>query len=687
MGYGTSLECDEEVVADIRLENQHVWRPPFGIDRIGRGIRTIVELQSAQKPLREYWLVSFLNGKEVERKVLSLAGIMSGPPYRSEVFLGQAFDQLALFAKCKFQGAEVEVLRCDFQSPDFEADAVAEPVGIINPVDLGAILVPHDYLLVNAEQQTRITIAAISYKRSFLGASIAAWFESQPSSKIFQPCELPQGKRLEQAITLPPTATDHEKDILQVAILDGQDKAIWQKSIPTMRVVEQPELPRFGAQQISLRYDAPISVRDTETGAFSSLDYDQGWDPKLKDVVVSLPNGSRFVFWRGASYIPFWASEHNMGMSYEWAETRPPPDGFVDCVEPLMDKELRYSRVQIVESTSARVHVRWTYQSTDFEYQVWGDRPVEDFYFYPDGFGTRVLNLYSDPSAVYEVQEFIILAPAGAFPYHVINPRTADILFLDGEKIAVRFPAESDANLDGLVKGPIVPEGRDSSAVYRVRLHKDDKETAISFSPESKTGPYIFNPLFDRGEMVTPYYWGSHWPLARGNTTGMAIDDRISLTPSHNSVLTWNFENHTPAFQATVRTLDSLGRSRVMKHRRWYWLIGMTDLSDQQMLDWARSFETPPSMELDGARFDSVPYVPERRATRLVVDQSLVSIRMKPEVRSINPVFELIDAPPKISRITLGDRELSKDEYAWDGRVLWVRAELDSPTLLLIAFH
>ena len=57
-----------------------------------------------------------------------------------------------------------------------------------------------------------------------------------------------------------------------------------------------------------------------------------------------------------------------------------------------MDKELRYGRVEIVESTSARVHVRWSYQSTDFNYKVWGDEAVEDYYFYPDGFGTRVVD-------------------------------------------------------------------------------------------------------------------------------------------------------------------------------------------------------------------------------------------------------------------------------------------------------
>ena len=129
--------------------------------------------------------------------------------------------------------------------------------------------------------------------------------------------------------------------------------------------------------------------------------------------MVSLPNGSRFVFWRGSSYIPFWAGKHNTGACYEWAEMLSRPGDAVDCVEPLMDKELRYGRVEIVESTAARVHVRWTYQSTDLHYKVWGDEAVEDYYFYPDGFGTRVLTLKTAPETEYELSEFIILTPPG----------------------------------------------------------------------------------------------------------------------------------------------------------------------------------------------------------------------------------------------------------------------------------
>ena len=74
-----------------------------------------------------------------------------------------------------------------------------------------------------------------------------------------------------------------------------------------------PAPPRFGATYERLRYDAPISVREPKTGKFSEMTYEGGWKPELSDVVVWLPNQARFVFWRGSSYIPFWAGLHNTG--------------------------------------------------------------------------------------------------------------------------------------------------------------------------------------------------------------------------------------------------------------------------------------------------------------------------------------------------------------------------------------
>ena len=136
---------------------------------------------------------------------------------------------------------------------------------------------------------------------------------------------------------------------------------------------------------------------------------------------------------------PFGQASETRASVTNGRKTKPPPDGFTDSVEPLMDKELRYGRVEIIESTSARVHVRWSYQSCDFNYKVWGDSAVEDFYFYPDGFGTRVLTLQSAPNSDYELSEFIILTPQDAYPLDVLPANLVEILFLDGEKREIDF--------------------------------------------------------------------------------------------------------------------------------------------------------------------------------------------------------------------------------------------------------
>lgn len=578
-------------------------------------------------------------------------------------------------------------MRQKVQVPDLVAEAIAKPDKVVNPVDLGLILPPYDWLLLGPAQKGSLEVAALSYRPGARSARVSAWFASDTKTKFERDLELAGGRVAQLTLPLLASAGAPEKDVLHVSLAERDGKELWRKRIPTMRVQQAPKLPEFGATEIKLRYDPAISVRSPATGELSSIAYDTAWEPELKDVVVSLPNGSRFVFWRGSSYIPFWAGQHNTGMSYEWAETLPPPDGFVDCVEPLMDKELRYSRVEIVESTPARLHVRWRYQSTDFLYKVWGDMPVEDYYFYPDGFGTRILNLKNAPGAVYEVQEFIILAPQSGFPFKVLNPRMTDILFLDGQKREISFPAQGEKSEAGTIKRPGVGDPRDIPAIYRVRLHRDDAAAAISFTPINTLLPSIFGPFYDRGQMATPFYWGSHWPLARGNMTGMAIDDRIYLSPSHNSIMTWGMNNHTPAFSATIQSHDTLGRLKTMLHRQWYWLIGLTDASDARLLEWAHSFSTPPSLELEGAHLDLDSYLPERRAVRLVVESPAVSITLKPSTRCVNPVFELLKAPKNLASISLGGRALKPKEYAWDGSTLWIGQDIDTTSTLKLEFR
>jgi hypothetical protein len=679
------LPCDERVVAHVRIDPGHPWRPPFGLERVGRPVVAIVELTAEARPVREYYLTALLHGREMERHALNLG---SGKTFYSDtVTLSSYPDELVLSAKCRFEGQETELLRYPAKLPAFEADAIAKPEKRINPVDLGTIFVPSDWLLLAAGQKALLSIAAISHDQAFPDLRVKAWFASS-NHAVEAKLNLVTNSRSVSELQVGPVLSGPADDSLHVTLTSANGNELWHKEIRTMFVAERPQLPTFGAVETKLRYDAPISVRDAKSGRISTMAYNTAWRPELKDVVVALPNGSRFVFWRGSSYIPFWAGAYNTGFSYEWAETTPPPDGFVDSVEPLMDKELRYGRVEIVESTPARVHVRWIYQSTDFLYKVWGDEAQEDFYFYPDGFGTRTLSLKSTPGANYELSEFIVLTAESTYPFEVLPKDIVDMIYLDGSKQVISFPYRSKSGAsENFVDNKIV-NTRGVPIIYRIHIHKDDDATPIYFYPKDRTMPLAFGPFYDRGYLVTPAYWGSHWPLGRGTSTGRTIDDRIYSNPGHNSLLTWGMSNRpVPRSTSTIETVDTLGRSKTMTVQRWSWLIGKTNASDEQLIEWAQTFSNPPSIELQGAALDFESYAPARRAIRIRVLQPTATVILKPVTRYVNPVLELTTVPGKLTSVTVAGHPLANSDYAWDGHTLWLNVKVDRPTSFTLHFE
>jgi hypothetical protein len=663
----------------VRLEAIHPWRPPFGIERVGRSRAVVVEAPDSFLPAGEMTIIAKRGGREVARKP---ALFSDKPPRIARAWFDGAFDfdQVILIAAAEGSGP-VELARETIRLPAFEADAVARPEKIINPVDLNTILVPGDWLLLGPGQATQLAVRAIQRGPGQNRVTARAWFESSPDKPVSADLSLRDGDPADTTISLPGRASSAaaERDVLHVRLIDSEGRELWQKKITTMRVARPPTLPRFGAIQTDLRYDLPISVRDPATGKFSSMPYAGAWDAKLKDVVVALPNGSRLVFWRGSSYIPFWATRHNVGLCCEWAESLSPLPGATDCVEPLMDKELRYGRVEVVESTAARVHVRWTYQSTDLLYKVWGDQAVEDYYFYPDGFGTRVVTLRRDPSHEYELSEFIVLASPETYPLSIVPPQPLDILFPDAGVRHVNFPV-TRPSLDP-------PPHPDVAPIYRLHAHKDDPASLVYFNPRQRQLPVPFGPFHDHGQLVTPAYWGSHWPLARGNATGRAIDDRIHVSPHHTSLASWGPAKPDPISTATGPSLDAQGRSKVMTTEQWVWMVGMSDAPDSTVLARARGFANPPSVHATGAHVHADGYAPQRRAIRLVADGAAeVTIKLTPNRSCVNPVIELDAAPGKLATIALDGRRVEEKQYAWDGHVLWLKSTFTDPVAITMQF-
>ena len=103
------------------------------------------------------------------------------------------------------------------------------------------------------------------------------------------------------------------------------------------------------------------------------------------------------------------------GVPPEWLETHSPEDDF--CYEPIMDKELRYSRVHILESDPVRARIHWHCALCNPRYEIFNGNTTADEYYtvYPDGIAVRKLvgwpgdkTEFGGNSIFWEVMEFIL---------------------------------------------------------------------------------------------------------------------------------------------------------------------------------------------------------------------------------------------------------------------------------------
>ena len=276
----------------IHLDPGHPWRPPFGLERIGRPVVVVIEA-GARPDAASYVVTSFLKGKEGASYPLRFP---AEAPFSARITLERHADLLVFSSDPKPGEKPVEIARQAIEIPEFEAESIAAAEPIINPVDLGSILVPSGWLLLGPGQMATLTTAAISRTQDWPRARISARFESAPAGASSAILPIRSGVRETARLQLPQAPPGRDRDVLSVGIDDGNGHELWHKNIPVMLVRSPPRRPRFGASYEKLRFDAPISVRDPATGKYSSLRYEDG-----RKLGLSLTSSSGCPTGRGLS--------------------------------------------------------------------------------------------------------------------------------------------------------------------------------------------------------------------------------------------------------------------------------------------------------------------------------------------------------------------------------------------------
>jgi len=351
----------------------------------------------------------------------------------------------------------------------------------------------------------------------------------------------------------------------QVRRLYDRVESVPEPHMPPRRMPSGPDGPgRFGAYYTRLRF------------------YEQ-WDALWRvgpdpDVLVRFDNSPvRVVFWRGTRYSPAWVSGNDQWMADQsveaWTNKGPYDDR---CFEHMQDRFCRYSHVRIIESNPARVVVHWRYAPVCVNDQLWNEHPktgracrVDEYYtIYPDAMGVR--RVAWDTGSLggpHQFQESLPLTHPGQLQSDVIHKDFAWVANLQGKSEVLSFarnPEELDKDF---------PENP-TMQIYNFRSpHKPfiifERGNKMHYVKDRRIGP--------RGLDVPGAC--NHWPVGQASCDGRTV--QAADRPTHFLGF--------PISYPPVHEED--GRSW------WAGLYGMTDLSIEELVPVARSWNLPPRVE------------------------------------------------------------------------------------------
>ena len=252
-------------------------------------------------------------------------------------------------------------------------------------------------------------------------------------------------------------------------------------------------------------------------GYYTKLKFYDIWDNLWRfsdhpDVVVEFDKlPTKFIFWRGVSYIPMIVNEKNQWYSNEFNETWNKSGG-QGCQEPMSDKENYNNHAKIIENTPARVVVQWRFPLMDVNHVManyndatgWADWSDWYYYIYPDGLAVKKMHLWTDGERNHEWQESMVIMGPDQHPEQIVNTKDAlTMLNMKGESQTYDW-----------VTGP--PKN--------VKIPKEKNIQYVNYTGEYKPvtiGEFVKSNVYN-GE-ITPYAvfptW-NHWPVSQMPSDG-----------------------------------------------------------------------------------------------------------------------------------------------------------------------
>ncbi len=424
-----------------------------------------------------------------------------------------------------------------------------------------------------------------------------------------------------------------------------------------------------------------------EFGAYyAHLTYSPDWDAPWRvadhpDVVVKFEDDAhRLVFWRGTSFIPCWVNDAGKWYTNEFVERRghhsPNTEG---SVEPMSDKQCRFSHVRVIESNDARVVVHWRYAPIDVRYEHpltdldtgWSDWVDEYYTIYPDAIGVRKITVHTNrPDLWMEFQESILLNQPGTLPEDNIEAAAVSLANMAGESVTYVWTEDGGPEFD---RNPAL------SNIMKINLIGRLKPFAIV--PPPKEGN-LMTTYLGHG-LNSKFNWWDHWPISQ-----FASDRRGATSaarPSHSSLSHIGLPDTATA---EWEPYEQEGK-KVVK----IMLNGLTDKAAEDLLPLARSWLNAPELSVDG-NLECEGYDPTQMAYVLEGSgDATLKLDASADSPVVNPAFEINGWGDNGVAVKLNGRALEKGEDYRVGKrvtlggtdlILWVKTEATEPMTLTL---
>lgn len=233
------------------------------------------------------------------------------------------------------------------------------------------------------------------------------------------------------------------------------------------------------------------------------------FDPKHCEAAVQ---DRKFVFWSEMNYVPAWHMNNELLYCYEFAETW--SDLNKGCFEPMSDRLLAYTKVDILENNKVRKVVKFHYALINPDYKTPYPNSVfpevDEYYtFYPDGTGVRRVDYIQKAEGAgyyryHELSEPLIISGSSSTPADHVKDPAFSISNLSGGRYDL-YPAKPFDEVNRNVKNW-------KEQIYTAHLNNaPDAFCVFSYTPERPEVSPL--PLENDLTWHDISYQMSHWPV------------------------------------------------------------------------------------------------------------------------------------------------------------------------------